>query len=178
MTMSINGMYIYDPSIFEYFTLPEELADQKQNIIDYIVQECAELEIIYPDPYIMKNSIRIWSSKNLLRWQKLYETTQFEYNPIWNKDGTFKEIYEDNIKGDGTFSHKKTGYNSEDSELNSQDITDTSGRNYGNSTRTEQGNIGITSTQELIERERDVWNFNMYDVICNDFKKQYCLMVW
>lgn len=178
MTMSINGLYIYDPSIFEYFTLPEGLADQKQNIIDYIIQECAELEIIYPDPYIMKNSIRIWSSKNLLRWQKLYDTTQFEYNPIWNKDGTFKESYEDNIKGDGTFKHKKTGYNSEDSELNSEDITDTSGRNHGTRTRTEQGNIGITSTQELIERERAVWNFTIYDVICNDFKKQYCLMVW
>lgn len=178
MTMSINGLYINDPTIFEYFTLPEELTSQKQNIIDYIVQECAELEIIYPDPYIMKNSIRIWSSKNLLRWQKLYETTQFEYNPIWNKDGTFKETYEDNIKGDGTFKHKKTGYNSEDSELNSEDITDTSGRNEGTRTRTEQGNIGLTSTQELIERERALWNFNMYDVICSDFKKQYCLMVW
>lgn len=178
MTMSINGLYIYDPSIFEYFTLPEEMADQKQNIIDYIVQECAELEVVYPDPYIMKNSIRIWSSKNLLRWQKLYETTQFEYNPIWNKDGTIKEMYHDETTGSGNFKHNKTGYNSEESELNSEDVTETGGEADGNRTRTEQGNIGVTSTQELIERERAIWNFNMYDVICNDFKKQYCLMVW
>lgn len=44
--------------------------------------------------------------------------------------------------------------------------------------RTEQGNIGLTSTQELIKQERDIVQFNVIDYIINDFKKRFCLMVY
>lgn len=33
------------------------------------------------------------------------------------------------------------------------------------------GNIGVMSTQELIERQRDVVKFNIYDYIIDSFKK-------
>lgn len=93
--ISINGLYAYDKTIFDNFYLPKALQSKKQIVIDYICESCAELEIVYPDPNIMKNSIRIWSSRNLERWEELYKTTQYEYNPIWNKDGTIVETYDD-----------------------------------------------------------------------------------
>lgn len=176
--LSINGLYAYDPTIFEFFYLPEQLQSEKQNIIDYILESCAELEIIYPDAGIMKNSIRIWSSRNLLRWEKLYNTMHFDYNPIWNKDGVFTESYEDHARTNQTGVRQTTGYNDDDFVDRDRDESDGSANTSGTRTRTERGNIGITSTQELIERERALWDFNIIETIANDFRKYYCLMVW
>lgn len=44
--------------------------------------------------------------------------------------------------------------------------------------RIEQGNIGVTSTQQLIKEEREVDLFNIYDAIANDFKNRFCLLVY
>lgn len=41
-----------------------------------------------------------------------------------------------------------------------------------------RGNIGVTTTQQMIEAQREVVLFNMIDTIVNDFKKRFCLMVY
>lgn len=43
---------------------------------------------------------------------------------------------------------------------------------------TKQGNIGVTSTQQLIEAERQVVLFNIYDIIADSFHKTFCLDVY
>lgn len=40
------------------------------------------------------------------------------------------------------------------------------------------GNIGVTSTQELIQQQRDVVMFNLYDVICEEFVEEFMLLVY
>lgn len=42
----------------------------------------------------------------------------------------------------------------------------------------ETGNIGVTSSQELIERERQISLFNIYDFIIADFVENFCVMVY
>lgn len=37
------------------------------------------------------------------------------------------------------------------------------------------GNIGVTMTQRMIEAERDVWNFKLYDVIIKDVVNEICI---
>lgn len=44
--------------------------------------------------------------------------------------------------------------------------------------RTRQGNIGVTMTQQMIQAERDVARFSIYDVISADFKLEFCIMVY
>lgn len=44
--------------------------------------------------------------------------------------------------------------------------------------RVEQGNIGVTSTQQLIKEEREVAQFEIDDFIINDFKKQFCILIY
>lgn len=41
-----------------------------------------------------------------------------------------------------------------------------------------QGNIGVTSTQELIRQEREIAMFNIYDTIARMFKRDLLLTVW
>ena len=45
-------------------------------------------------------------------------------------------------------------------------------------TRTEQGNIGITTTQQMINEEREVDKFNLMDYIIDRFKQRFCLLVY
>lgn len=45
-------------------------------------------------------------------------------------------------------------------------------------TRKEQGNIGITTTQQMINEEREVDKFNLMDYIIDRFKQRFCLLVY
>lgn len=44
--------------------------------------------------------------------------------------------------------------------------------------RVERGNIGVTMTQDMIKSEREVVQYNLYDVIISDFKKQFCILLY
>lgn len=41
-----------------------------------------------------------------------------------------------------------------------------------------EGNIGVTTTQEMIEAERNVVKFNIIDYIVNDFRRRFCLLIY
>ena len=219
-TMSLLGLYQADPTLFDNLELPEGL--EADTLRDNMISELAELEVIYPDPVFMKSAIGFWSKKQLHVWTELYETLLYDYNPIWNKDGTKTETRnlaatEDVTDGnshshditstrnlahtdDSTTTESVFGFNSStaadanktvldldtsdtgtvrdagsssDTRTIDRDTTDT-----GTVTIKEQGNIGVTSTQELIERQRNVVQFNVYDYIIADFRKRFCLMVY
>ena len=40
------------------------------------------------------------------------------------------------------------------------------------------GNIGVTTTQQMIQQERETVLFNMYKVITDSFVDRFCLMVY
>ena len=88
-TMSLLGLYQADPTLFDNLELPEGL--EADTLRDNMICELAELEVIYPDPVFMKSAIGFWSKKQLHVWTELYETLLYDYNPIWNKDGTKTE---------------------------------------------------------------------------------------
>lgn len=210
--ISVFGMYQYDNSIFDGFQVPEAI--DKELLIDNLLLETAELEVIYPNAEFMKLAIDRWSRKELPIWNKLYDTTQFDYNPIWNKDGTIKETETRNLhtadsgsnesssegssttNQDETTTLKVAAYNSSDFENreentidNNVDVTDeasaeSSYRSSKDDTgtiiheREEKGNIGITTTQQMIKEEREVVQLNMMNFIIDSFKRRFCLLVY
>lgn len=66
-----------------------------------------------------------------------------------------------------TTAQNKTDVNEEESGANNSEHS-------GNS----HGNIGVTTTQQMIEEERRVVQFNIYDYIINSFKNRFCLLVY
>lgn len=88
-TLDLLGMYNYDPTVLDLLVIPE--AVDRQTLIDNLLMETAETEILYTNVGFLKMAIGSWSKKNLPVWEELYKTTQYEYNPIWNKDGTVEE---------------------------------------------------------------------------------------
>ena len=90
-TLDLIGLYNYNQDLLSELTLPEEIEDKRQILIENLLLDTAELEVIYPDPNFMQKAIGIWSKKQSPIWKELYDTTQYEYNPIWNVDGKVVE---------------------------------------------------------------------------------------
>lgn len=235
-TLDLMGIYNYDPTILDLMQIPSAL--DRQTLIDNLIMETAEQEILYSNAGFLKQAIGSWSAKNLHKWEELYDTTQYDYNPIWNKDGTVIETETRNLAGtdhttdntdrvdnledkntrdfedketrdlDDSNTHSVYGFNSstaapeskDEGEQNGTDTINHTGTDTYNHTgrqdidrtfdktttdtgtikheRTEQGNIGLTSTQQLISEQRSIVEFNIMDVIIKDFMQRFCIGVY
>lgn len=166
--LSIAGMYAYDNTIFDGLALPEGV--NKDALIFNLLSETAELEILYPDAPFMKEMLKMWSAKELSVWERMYKTTTLEYNPIENYD----RIEEFTDVNSGHAISRVAGFN-ENSLTPSGD-----GNTNSTSTRTGRthGNVGVTTSQQMIEAERKVSEFNIIDYIVQSFKRRFCIMVY
>lgn len=262
---SITALYNYDPTIFEGFRVPETL--DRDTVIAELCLQLAELSLVYPSPSTMKTAIKLWTDIHYKEWEDLEETLYYEYNPIWNVDGTEVEerdlnnkhkrtgtdtvnasgkdsiqlsgsdavanTGDDTVKNSGTDTNTRTGnvtnvrevvgYNESNyapAEKNTETYnsvadatvhglqqkteygstaTTTYGRkdettygrqdqttynttddidDTGTITRIRQGNIGVTKTQDLIQSQRDIVQFNVTDFIIRQFKRKFCVMVY
>ena len=191
--LSVLGLYQWNHRIFEDMALPEDV--DGETLTWKILEDCAELEVLYSDPDYMQASIAKWSAAMLPSWTKMQEALTAEYNPIWNKDGTItdKMIYgEDKVTGvtgarDQTNTHSVSGFNvttfqnADQDHATSVQATDTNTRQTHTDTRTitEQGNIGVTESSAMVRHEVELRReFNIYKIITEDFKRHYCLMVY
>ena len=81
-TLSPLGLYNWDHTIFDLMTIPTAL--DKDTLVDNLLAETSELEVLYTNPVVFKNLVAVWSAKQIDIWNRLYATTQYEYNPIEN----------------------------------------------------------------------------------------------
>ena len=93
--LDLLGIYKFDNTVLDLLELPEdedgnEVID-RDTLKDNLLMDTAEMEILYPDASFLKMAIGSWSKKQVPIWTELYKSTQFEYNPIWNVDGTVVE---------------------------------------------------------------------------------------
>lgn len=83
-----------------------------------------------------------------------------------------KQITDGDTTENGTITNTETGKDTENENVN--------GGRTGRHTRTGRahGNIGVTTSQQMIQSERDLVVFNLYDVIAESFIENFCLMVY
>lgn len=189
--MSVGALYALEPTMFDNFALPTNMS--KPTIIDNILLETAELEVALPNPDALKWAIAKWSAKMLPIWTKLQATLNFQYNPIENYDLTESMTDQHYIQssdvtsGGDTVNHYGAGFNDTSVQANVPETRDTTTlgstiTHGGNDTLTRSltrhGNIGIRSNQELIMQEREVASFNLIDLIVQEFKTQFCVLVY
>lgn len=82
VNLSPLGLYNWDATIFDLMQIPSAL--NRDTLIDNLLAETAELEVLYPNPVVFKNLVGVWSAKQIDIWNRLYATTQYDYNPIEN----------------------------------------------------------------------------------------------
>ena len=184
MWISILGMYEYDNAIFNELSVPEGL--NRDDVINNILIECAELEVVYPESETLKKAIGIWARSCQYTWERLFNSINIDYNPIWNVDANITD--QENITGDRTIGRNGEniksvkGFNETswaDAEKNTitENVNDNSGtdRIY---TQRRTGNIGVTTSQQMLREEREIATFNLINYITQEFKKRFCLLVY
>ena len=162
MFLSIMGMYEYDNSLFDGLNVPTytdknnvvHVVD-KTKVIQSILLNCAELEILYPNFDTMKLAIGVWSAAEQDTWKKMYATVMMEYNPLWNVDADIVNI------------GSVMGFNEDENWSDA-----------AKETQRRTGNIGVTASQDLIQKERDIADFSIIRFITESFKKRFCIMVY
>lgn len=219
-SLSLIGLYQWNNGLFETMAIPDGFTnEQKDLLINSILLECGELEVIYPDYDFMKFAIEAWSHKELPTWQRIYNASLLEYNPIENynrteettivDDGsdihsgndTSRNSGSDSNTGGGSLTRQNdtTGYDSNafvPREKITDTTTDTNTTTYGGVntfTHGEQiardnertitgnisGNIGVTTSQQMLEQEIEIaGKLNIYNLISDSFKNRFCLQVY
>lgn len=128
----------------------------------------------------------------------LTDKIETDYGKTSNTAGTTTDTGESNTTSERTTTDTRTNEKNESgNEITDTDRTenqtDTGNTNYqetgssdlheaetiGNiETIKAAGNIGITSTQRMIELQRDIVEFNLYDYIADSFVHEFCIMVY
>ena len=177
-TMSLLGLYNYDESLLDglieslpnKYGIPSGYADSyytdvtidPQTVVENLLVECAEFEIMYSDFNALKRIIKIWSAKEKLVWQKMYNTICYKYNPIWNKDG--KTVWTERQTGSGTKKETEKGTKTTNAngttndEYTSTSTTTNKTTGTGTNTRTGQdettGKVSAYDSTDFQNREK------------------------
>ena len=129
-TLSILGLYNYQPAIFDSLTIPTSV--DRETLIDNIIMEAAELELLFPNADILGRLIGNWSKTRLAAWNRMIGALDAEYNPIENSDR-----YEDHLE-DYTRDLKESDNYTRDLKENdnyTRNLTDSGNSNSSGSTQ-------------------------------------------
>lgn len=161
-TLSLLGLYNYDESLLDglieslpnRYAIPSGYADSyytdviidPQTVVENLLVECAEFEILYSDLNTLKRIIKIWSAKEKLVWQKMYNTICYKYNPIWNKDG--KSVWTERQSATGKRTETEKGSKTTNANGTTNDeytsTSNTTNKTTGTGTNTRTGSDETT----------------------------------
>lgn len=191
-------------SVFDLLTLPDGI--DRDTCIDNIILECGEFETLYSDPFFMRAAIGTWSSKHYRTFEKWITALNLEYEPLENYDR--KEEWTDNGEGNTKSTAKTTtegtseqngftedqvsAFDSDSYQESEKHIVDTDEKhadevNSEDGTESKSssvhagrihGNIGVTTSQQMLQSEIDISRFNIIQEITNLFMVELCIMVY
>ena len=111
-------------------------------------------------------------------WIKLYEAIESDYNPINNYD--MVEHEEVNSKITNTSNSKRYGFNTTDNPVGDLDMENESSGDKKDNFRdlTRSGNIGVTTSQQMISSEIELRRNKLLNIIMNDIDTMLCLKIY
>lgn len=192
----IRAIVAANPSVFDDFILADDLSGCENMVIDRILFKYGDTPLFCPDPAVMKYYIGLWCTRRFPLWLRYYQAEFTQYNPIENYNRS--ELADDNI----THGHKivtnddlKNGltvegqisadnantYQADRKSINSgtdeRDIDEThSGTDYRHIVSTISGNIGVTTSQQMLESELAlIPKLDCIEFIADDFRSEFCL---
>lgn len=195
-TLSVLGLYNWDNSIFDGFSLPDTV--DAETLRNLIFSETAELEVLYSEPTIFNMILRSWSKSRLYDWKRVESALNADYSPIenYNRTETRSDVYTRNLAESGESTSestsadnvKKAAFNS-DTLVNTDSTsgnttgkdnhsTEYSGGDSRQITINAHGNIGVTTNQYMIAAELKIRRKNLYNIILNEFIDKFCLGVY
>lgn len=159
-SVSFLGLYSYDPTIFDDLQLPSGI--DRETLVNNLMVETAELEVVQPDPGIVKVVLGWFSRKRLPQWQRVADAYGLDYRmdadtdltitrtPDLQRDETrtpeleYSEIRTPDLttvgenNGSDTSTIRRAGFNSENLETSEQTTTELGTGNSIHSSGTEK----------------------------------------
>lgn len=151
----------------------------------------------YPNPFIANLIYRRFGEK----WKKIYDALMTEYKPLENYsmveertpdlEFTETEKHKSTTERETTATSSYKGFNAVEPVTitktdGSEDVT-TSGikadnekttTHTGSETLTRSGNIGVTTSQQMLESELKIRQFDFYKQVYNDIDSILCLSIY
>lgn len=171
-TLSLLGLYSFRGDILDDFKLPDGI--DRDDFVEMLLFDTAELELLTPDPDIMKQLLGRWSNVRVNAWSKMLDTETVEYNPIHNYDR--QEDWVDDGTGSSITDLSVAGFN--DADMADRERTGTGTTTQSRHTARISGNIGVTTTQQMLESERESRKYSTVFEIIGEFKERFCLLVY
>lgn len=178
-------------SIIDNFIVNNELTEENKNTIALslfaiynknwvALWNTLNLEYNPIENYSMTESENIGFNKKVTSTQDLSETTDISNNIVANTQDLGK-LYGFNST-DGVNSNKQLGDTTTDTTQTGTNTTkENSTNNEDNTTeRTlkRSGNIGVTTSQQMIESERNLWMWNFFENVFSDIDKILVLSIY
>lgn len=191
-TLSLIGLYNYDNTLFDGLTLPAGI--NKDICVNEILRRCGEFELIYSDLDFNKSMIAQFGNKHNRTFTKWVEGLAEEFNPIHNYDR--HEIYTDTHKSNAVSNSATSTSSNADRKVSAYDAStmqpkenETSGGSGTgsavNSSNDEvkheahlYGNIGVTTSTQMLEDFLRVERWNIYEHIADIFCDEFCIPVY
>lgn len=199
-TMTILGLYRFgeynQQDLFQNIKIPTGI--DRQDLIDNILEQGAAFEILYPDFEYLQFSIGAWSKRWYRTMEKWLKALNVQYDPLNNYDRHEEWTDNDKVSGKtetvagvnttGQDELSVTAYDSDQyhnkEKAESSGTSESTGSSETNTDGTSThsghlyGNIGVTTSQEMLREELDVQKFNLIQQITDLFLTEFCIMVY
>lgn len=174
--LTVVGLYNFNEDLFSLMQLPDGV--NREDLIMEILERAGDLGLLYPDYDFMHTMIGVWSRNEQYVWEKMYATQTVEYNPIENYDRTDSITRTVESSSESQSTNSQTAFNSD--SFKDTDRNNSSGSSGGSETVSTRshGNIGVTSSQQMIEQEREVAQFSIYSFIARSFIDRFCIELY
>ena len=189
-----------DPGLLSDIVLPEGV--DRDTLVNQILFEGCTLFPIYQDPKLFKSMAEHYFRMREQIHAELFKTLAYDYEPLENYDrvedrshnasGT-EGINRDrntNSTSSGNTEQQVSAYNESDYQPQSKSISDaTQGMDEGETIDREHadqgtehvrihGNVGVTTSQQMLEAQRNVVKFSLYEFIASHFLKNFMIGIY
>ena len=180
-SISILGLYQFDPTIFDNLQLPYGL--DKDELVSNILIEGADLEVLYPNADFIKAAIGSWSAIRLSTWKRMQAVLGKDYDPFINiKRDEVRTIEQSrNLFSEASTTDQVSAFN--ETSFSNRSKNSGNSKDTGNVLTKEtfhlEGDSAITDAQDVLRKEMEVRiRFDMYRIIIDEFRNRFLILVY
>lgn len=195
--ITLHGMMEYDKDLFTDVVLPQDL--DKDVLVNKLDWSCGDMYCYYQIPSRFKERMVQWFNIEMYpNFKKMTDVLNAEYNPIHNYDRNEEWIDNNKTTNDLDSTTTVNSHGNTTNDVSAYDSATYSPQDYSESEEhggttidslsTIQsngghkghlyGNIGVTTTQQMIEAELNLRKMNIYDEIVKMFEKTFMIQVY
>lgn len=188
------------PDLLSNIRLPAGV--DRETLINQILFEGCTLFPIYQDPKLFKSMAEHYFTMRYQIHEELFKTLAYDYEPLENYDriedrshsasgteGINRDRNTDTTSS-GSTEQQVSAFNEGDYQPQSKTISEaTQGMEEGETIDREHadqgtehvrihGNIGVTTSQQMLESQRQVVKFSLYEFIASHFLKTFMIGIY